>query len=113
MENRRKDGLEPNRELEQAALSIPPALEMKPEDYLPDMEAFDMKEAEKIELLQALWDIMRRFIEVGVDISEVDPCGQVFGDGDDFPVAAPEDVKSSFSKATKTQANHEGEEYPA
>lgn len=97
---------------ERAALAVPPALEMNPADYLPDMDGFDLTEDQKIELLGTLWDIMRRFVEIGVDVDEADPCGQVFGAADEFAAIAPDGVKSSFAKATETQTDDE-EENPA
>lgn len=78
-----------------------PAPELDPAEYLPDMEGFDMTEAQKIELLETLWSIMRSFVEMGVDVASVDPCGQVFGD---YTPDSAGGVASSFSKAVSAPA---------
>lgn len=110
MERDRTDSLE--RDEEQAVYGIPPALEMDPAEYLPDMDEFDLTEPQKVELLQTLWDICRRFIETDIDIGEIDPCGQIFADVPEFASAAPDSVQSSFSRATEARKNDE-EEDPA
>lgn len=46
-------------------ISIPPALELDAEKYLPEFDDFDMTEAQKRELLETLWSIMRTFVEFG------------------------------------------------
>lgn len=79
-----------------------PAPDMNPDDYLADMEGFDLSEAQKVELLSALWDIMRRFVEMGVDVGAVDPCGQIFDAPQEVPDGERNGVKSPFSKATET-----------
>ncbi|MCB1392918.1 hypothetical protein [Nitrobacter sp.] len=84
---------------EQVSLGLVPAPEMNPDDYLPDMEDFDLTEAAKIEFLKTLWNAMRMIVEMGLDIGEVDPCGQVFGSPTESSADAPDGVKSSFSKA--------------
>lgn len=78
-----------------------PAPEMNPDDYLADMEGFDLSEAQKVELLSALWDIMRRFVEMGGDLGAVDPCGQVFDAPQEFSDSDRNGVKSPFAKATE------------
>lgn len=52
---------------------MPPALELDPQEYLADLEEFDMTEEQKIELLEKLWEIMRSFVELGfeIDVSEL------------------------------------------
>lgn len=94
-----------------AALGLPPAPEMDPADYLADMEGFGLTEAEKIEHLETLWNMMRTIVEMGLDIGEVDPCGQIFGSLPELPDDGPNGVKSSFSKAT--EARNGEEENPA
>lgn len=58
---------------DETALSVPPALELDPAKYLPMMEEFDMTEAQKIEMLQTLWEIIRAFVDIGF---RMDICGQ-------------------------------------
>ena len=79
------------------------APELDPADYLPDMEGFAMTEAQKIELLETLWSIMRSFVEMGVDIASVDPCGQIFGD---FAPDSAKSVTSSFANAASAHSGH-------
>jgi hypothetical protein len=55
-----------------AAPSSP--LEFKPERYAAHLAEFDMTEAQKIELMEALWSIMWNFVEMGVDPKN---CGQL------------------------------------
>ncbi len=98
----RKDGEAVNDDITDivgAAPALSPSPDMNPGDYMPDMAEFYLTEAEKIELLETLWSTMRMIVEMGVDVGEVDPCGQVFGSPTDSSVDAPDGVKSSFSKA--------------
>lgn len=73
-----------------------PAPEMDPADYLADMDDLTMTEAQKVELLETLWSIMRSFVEMGVDVANTDPCGQIF---EDFVRASAGGVTSHRSKA--------------
>lgn len=109
MENSRKDGLDA---ADIGLHGLPPAPVMDPADYLPDMEGFDLTEAEKVELLETLWNTMRTIVEIGVDVGVVDPCGQVFGTAQELSGDAPDGVKSSFSKATETRSDDK-EDNPA
>lgn len=113
MKNKKEASLTLNNKLEKPLLGVPPALEMDAADYLPDMEEFNMTEAEKIELLRVLWDVMRRFVEMNIDIGEADPCGQIFGNGKEIPTAESDDVKSSIPRDMEMQADDEKEGYPA
>ena len=83
------------------------ALELDPADYLSDMEDFDLSASQKVELLGTLWGIMRRFVEMGVDVGRADVCGEIFGALDELAATAPDGVKSSFSKATEMQTDKE------
>lgn len=49
----------------------PASLPFDPEDYRAEVNAFDLTEAQKQELLWTLWSIMRSFVELGftTDIS--------------------------------------------
>lgn len=87
--------------------SLHPAPQLDPADYLEHMEEFDLTEKQKVELLETLWNICRRFIELDIDIGEVDPCGRIFGLLDEFPEAVPNNVNSSFSKATEAWCKQE------
>ena len=59
-----------------AAAPVAPELELDIAKYLPEVEEFDLSEAQKIELLQTVWDIMRRFVELGF---KPETCGQLLG----------------------------------
>jgi hypothetical protein len=99
MEKNRTNSLDAIKE--QVSPGLAPAPDVTPGDYLSDMAQFDLTEAEKIELLQTLCNTMRMIVEMGVDVGEVDPCGQVFGSPTESSAHAPDGVKSSFSKATE------------
>lgn len=80
-----------------------PALEMDPADYLPDMEGFDLTEGEKLALLETLWSMMRSFVEMGVDVGQADPCGQIFGE---YAPDSADGVTSSFGRAVSAGSIH-------
>ena len=44
----------------------PAGLEFQAERYLADLDDFDLSREQKTELLDALWQIMRTFVELGV-----------------------------------------------
>lgn len=43
-------------------------------EYLADLSDMDLSEAQKVELLQVLWSIMARFVQMGFSL---DLCGQL------------------------------------
>lgn len=94
---------------DQAPMLVASALELDPVNYVTDMDGFDLTDAQKVELLEALWNIMRRFVQMGIDVGTADPCGQVFGAADELTVFASDDVKSSFSKAMETRTDDKEE----
>ncbi len=59
-----------------ALLPVPPALDLDPDDYMADLDGFDLTDAQKTDLLQTLWSIMGRFVEMGF---RADACGQILG----------------------------------
>jgi hypothetical protein len=63
-------------------------------DYLPDLDDLDMDEAAKIELLTILHDILSHFVQMGFDLKEVDPCGQLFGEFTDAASGGLDGVES-------------------
>lgn len=104
MDNKKEPGLGRDEGVEaEAGFAGRSAPEMDPADYLGDMEGFDLTEAQKIELLETLWSIMRTFVEMGVDIEDADPCGQIFGS---FVPDSVEGVTSSFENAASAQTGH-------
>lgn len=86
-----------------------PAPELDPAEYLADMEGFAMSEAQKIELLETLWSIMRAFVEMGVDVGAADPCGKMF---EGLALDSVEGVTSPFASAASAHSvhNHKKEE---
>lgn len=60
------------------------APELDPARYADHLNDFEMSEAQKLELLQALWSIMRSFVEMGLDAKN---CGQL---AVDLLLASPE-----------------------
>lgn len=53
---------------------LPDAFELDAERYSPFLDDIDLTEAQKLELLSALWSIMRSFVELGFDVKI---CGQM------------------------------------
>lgn len=65
--------------------ALPPiSLSVDPARYRAEVDAFDITEEQKQELLAILWSIMRSFVELGFDF---DVCGAVFNDDNTIPVA--------------------------
>ena len=54
--------------------AYPAPLNLNVEKYRSRVEKFDITEQQKGELLQTLWDIMRRLAEIGYGIDSVDRC---------------------------------------
>jgi len=52
----------------------PDAFELDAGRYSPYLDDIDLTEAQKLELLSALWSIMRSFVELGFDVKI---CGQM------------------------------------
>lgn len=48
--------------------SSAPVLELDVDEYFSDFEEFDMSEAQKIELLHTLWNIMAQFVALGFEL---------------------------------------------
>lgn len=63
--------------LEKVQLGDPKQTRMgfDPNDYLAQIKDFEMSEAEKIEFLAILWDIMKRFVELGWALDSVSLLG--------------------------------------
>ncbi len=59
-----------------------PGFDLEPQKYMSRLEGLDITEAQKTELLETLWSIMRSFVELGF---RVDVCGQLF---ETFAIAA-------------------------
>lgn len=71
------------------------AFYMEPATYLHELDGMDLTEAQKIELLETVWQIMRTFVELGVS---VDICGQFLGIPDE-EAQSNSDALDSFNQA--------------
>ena len=59
------------------AKALLPALPLDAARYLPELSDIEISEAQKLELLGALWSIMRSCVELGFKIDVVElVCGQ-------------------------------------
>ncbi|MEJ0017574.1 MAG: hypothetical protein WDN25_13610 [Acetobacteraceae bacterium] len=70
--------------------------ELDVEKYRPYVEAFDLSEAQKVELLTTLWSIMRSFVEMGFSVNLCDPIIENFKSA----ATAPADGVQSEDTAT-------------
>jgi hypothetical protein len=90
-------------ELADGMPSMPPALELDHGKYMDELESFDLTDAQKRELLETLWSIMRSFVELGF---RADDCGQVLGLAALASTESPDGVDSRLpSSATETPDN--------
>jgi hypothetical protein len=110
-----EDKLSGLRDLEKQELedgmTRPHAPELDAAEYLPEMAEFDLTEAQKIELLQTLWSIMRSFVELGF---QADICGQIFGESNPLNLPQADNVQSFRStQNTETPLAANGKESPA
>ena len=59
--------------IDPALPQTPSALPFEPDRYLKHVEDFQMTEAQKVEFLRALWDIMSTFVRLGFGVESVLP----------------------------------------
>lgn len=64
-------------------LNAPQIIAPKPSDYLDELDGEDLTEAQKLELLETLFNIMKAFVDIGYDmepvsnlISDFEKCAQ-------------------------------------
>jgi hypothetical protein len=98
MSNDKLDWFNPPAESAAPALS---PFEMDADKYMPEMDGFDMAEAQKLEFLQTLWSIMRSFVELG--FTPPDICEQIFENGEPDVDATQDAVKSPSTKEIKDE----------
>ncbi len=79
-----------------AAAPVPATLELDAANYRADVEEFEMTEAQKVELLETLWAIMRSFVELGFSVKI---CEQIFENAGAVSGKVPDDVRLLNSKA--------------
>lgn len=80
----------------EAALLVTSEIQLDASKYLPDMEEFDLTEAQKVELLEALWGVMRSFVELGFSLKN---CGQLTALFNDL--ATPESAAGTIQLSGK------------
>lgn len=85
-----------------------PCVEIDFEAYAPYLESADISEAEKRQLIEALWSIVTSFVQLGFGLSPVQQilesradnqaaCGQVSKIQDDGPIPASDKVEYRHS----------------
>ena len=79
--------------------------ELDPARYMTELEEFDLSEAEKLELLQALWSIMYSFVRLGFDVKN---CGQIFENFTLQTQGDPRAVDSSHSEKEEQPSTKNG-----
>jgi hypothetical protein len=85
----------------------PSAFELDVSEYLPELDGFDMTEAQKIEMLETLWAIMRSFVELGF---RTEICGQFLENLTEDPEGESGDVKSVSSTKAETPSTGSGKD---
>jgi hypothetical protein len=82
--------------LKEAPIQVPATLELDAAKYRADVEEFEMTDAQKAELLETLWSIMRSFVELGFSVNI---CEQILENAGAVSGGAPNGVKSLNSRA--------------
>ncbi|MEP3348004.1 MAG: hypothetical protein ABJN34_03255 [Litoreibacter sp.] len=100
-----RDSLPPNFNPETA----PPSLAIDWDAYLPLLEDEDISDAEKEELIEALWYIVISFVDLGFGVH---PVQQACGQGDDPLSDTPPDLLSLMKQNTYNQDDNEEERWP-
>jgi len=69
--------------VDQDSLNAPELNTPKPSDYMSELDGEDLTDAEKMELLEMLFNIMKAFVDIGYDmkpvsnlISDFEKCAQ-------------------------------------
>ena len=75
----------------EASLSHVSPLDIDPANYMEHVAHFEMTEAQKIELLQSLFIIVRGFVEMGFTGNI---CEQIFGDSEIASPSSPRAIDS-------------------
>lgn len=57
--------------MDHEGLNTPKIIAPKASDYLDDLDGEDLTEAQKIELLETLFNIMKAFVDIGFDMEPV------------------------------------------
>lgn len=65
-------------------------LALEANDYLADLDGFDLTGAQKRELLETLWAILKSLVELGISVNVLDlVCGQNGEDENDLAASGP------------------------
>ena len=57
--------------MDQESLNAPKIIAPTPSDYLDELDGEDLTEAQKMELLETLFNIMKAFVDIGYDMEPV------------------------------------------
>lgn len=94
-----------------AAPTLPP-LELDPAKYAPLVADLDMDEAQTRAMLEAIWSIMKGFVDLGTDLRTVDFCGSIFGAFNEHAEGSADKIQSSHPTIPETDATTTGKEGP-
>jgi hypothetical protein len=84
--------------------------ELDPSKYLSEIQDYEITEAQKMELLETLWSIMRSFVEAGF---ELNICEQIFLDCEESSAPIPTHAKLISSTKQEKPSGGSGEENSA
>ncbi|HEV7248822.1 MAG TPA: hypothetical protein VGN93_17740 [Shinella sp.] len=98
---------------EDNATSAPPPLELDTAKYAPLVADLDMDEAQTQAMLEAIWSIMKGFVDLGIDLRTVDFSGSISGTFNERADTGTDTVQSSHPTTTETDATTTGKEGPA
>lgn len=94
------------------APTLPP-LELDPAKYAPLVANLDMDEAQTRAMLEAIWSIMKGFVDLGIDLRNVDFSGSISGTFNERADSGADKIQSSHPTITETDATTTGKEGPA
>jgi len=57
--------------VDQESINAPKIIAPKPSDYLDELDSEDLTEAQKMELLETLFNIMKAFVDIGYGMEPV------------------------------------------
>lgn len=78
--------------------TTPDHLPFEPNDYLSELDGFDLTDDQKHALLRTLWDMMVMFADLGMGIDPTQlACGQNAKSQDHGALQGENDLKSTFN----------------
>lgn len=84
------------------------AFELDSAKYLGDLDGMDITEAQKVELLETLWSVMRSFVELGFSVDLA--CEQLFAEFNEVSTPDSDGVESLGSTTAETPSAGDGKE---